>query len=104
MQALVRNKTTAEQAVTLEDGNAHPFRAGLHASRYFEILKVRRQLPVSGTRQSFLDAYHQNQVIVLSSDTGSGKMSDGDMDYNTVPARGLIFLNAYASGKVIACT
>lgn len=65
MQALVRNKTTAEQAVALEDGNAHPFRAGLHTSRYFEILKVRRQLPVSGARQSFLNAFHQNQVAIF---------------------------------------
>ncbi|KAH6990235.1 hypothetical protein EDB80DRAFT_167392 [Ilyonectria destructans] len=66
MQALVRNKTTAEQAMALEDGNAHPFRAELHTGKYFEILKARRQLPVSGMRQSFLNVYHQNQVAISS--------------------------------------
>ncbi|KPM39172.1 hypothetical protein AK830_g7385 [Neonectria ditissima] len=64
MQALERKKTTAEQAVALEDGKAHPFRECSHSAQYFEILKSRRQLPISGTRQAFLDAYHENQVIV----------------------------------------
>ncbi|KAF7539365.1 hypothetical protein G7Z17_g12431 [Cylindrodendrum hubeiense] len=95
MQALVRNKTTAGQAIALEDGNSHPLRAGLHTSRYFEILKTRRQLPVSGSRQSFLDVYHQNQVVVLSGDTGSGKSTQ-------IPQ--FVFFDEYASGKVIACT
>ncbi|KAH8688305.1 hypothetical protein BGZ61DRAFT_40940 [Ilyonectria robusta] len=36
-------------------------------------LPDRRKLPVSGRRQDFLDVYHKTQVVVLSSDAGSGR-------------------------------
>ncbi|KAF4437461.1 ATP-binding PRP16 [Fusarium acutatum] len=72
MDNLQRNKTTAALAIAIEDGKGHPFRPGeSHSTKYFDLLKQRRALPVSAKRQEFLGAYHQHQVIVLSSEPGS---------------------------------
>jgi pre-mRNA-splicing factor ATP-dependent RNA helicase DHX15/PRP43 len=58
--------TTAEEAIRLENGEAHPLRDNqVHSEKYFELLKIRRQLPVSSIRQEFLDVYHQNQVSIF---------------------------------------
>ncbi|KPM43385.1 hypothetical protein AK830_g3198 [Neonectria ditissima] len=95
MRSLKHHMTTAEEAMALEDGEAHPLRAGLHSAKYFEILKARRQLPVSERRQDFLNVYHSNQVTVLSGDTGSGKSTQ-------IPQ--FVFFDEFASGKVVACT
>jgi hypothetical protein len=62
MQYLQRNKTTAVQAMEIEDRKDHPLRDGPHSARYFELLKARRALPVSNSRQDFLNTYHQQQV------------------------------------------
>lgn len=58
--------TTAEEAIRLENGEAHPLRDNqVHSRKYFDLLKIRRQLPVSSKRQEFLDVYHQNQVSIF---------------------------------------
>lgn len=58
--------TTAEDAIRLENGEAHPLRENqVHSGKYFELLKIRRQLPVSSKRQEFLDVYHRNQVSIF---------------------------------------
>lgn len=63
METFLRNKTTAQQAMALEDRLTHPFRVGRqHSAKYFELLAQRRRLPVSALRQQFLDAYHEAQV------------------------------------------
>jgi hypothetical protein len=63
MQSLQRNKTTAVQAMEIEDRKDHPLRDGPHSARYFELPKARRALPVSNSRrQDFLNTYHQQQV------------------------------------------
>lgn len=43
------------------------------STKYRQILGVRRQLPVHQTREAFLDAYQKARVLVVTSDTGSGK-------------------------------
>lgn len=67
MEDLKRNKTTAAQAIGIEDSKDHLFRPReKHTVKYFELLKQRRARPVSSRRQEFLDAYHQYQVSSLS--------------------------------------
>jgi pre-mRNA-splicing factor ATP-dependent RNA helicase DHX15/PRP43 len=61
MQSLQRNNTTAVQAMEIEDMNDHPLRRRPHSARYFDILKARRALPVSNSRQDFLNTYHRQQ-------------------------------------------
>lgn len=66
MEALKRNETTAEEASKVEDAVAHPLCPGKqHSPEYFEILKIRRKLPISAKRQEFLDAYHSSKVSFL---------------------------------------
>ncbi|KAF5595243.1 ATP-binding protein PRP16 [Fusarium pseudocircinatum] len=88
--------STAEEAIRLEDGEAHPLRANdLHTRRYFELLTIRRRLPASQKRQEFLDLYHQHQVIIVSGETGSGKTTQ-------IPQ--FILFDELGSAKPIACT
>lgn len=70
---LIRHKTTAEQAEKLEDSNVNPFTGRNFSSKYFEILKVRRDLPVHAQRAEFLRIYQENQIMVFVGETGSGK-------------------------------
>ncbi|SPJ82284.1 probable ATP-binding protein PRP16 [Fusarium torulosum] len=87
-QSQYRN-TTAEEAIHLENGEAHPLRDNqVHSEKYFELLKIRRQLPVSSKRQEFLDVYHQNQ-------TGSGKTTQ-------IPQ--FVLFDELASKSLIVCT
>ncbi|KAG5760673.1 hypothetical protein H9Q72_011216 [Fusarium xylarioides] len=96
MDLLKRNNTTATEAMKLEDAKNHPLRKGKqHSARYFKLLDARRKLPVSSTRQEFLDIYHSIKVIVLSSETGSGKTTQ-------IPQ--FVFWDEYASEKRIICT
>ncbi|KAF4495144.1 ATP-binding PRP16 [Fusarium agapanthi] len=96
MDNLQRNKTTATQAMAIEDGKDHPFRPGeTNLARYFDLLKQRRALPVSAKRQEFLDAYHQNQVLVLSSEPGSER---------AVRIPQFIFFDEWKGDGKIACT
>ncbi|KAK2939187.1 DEAH helicase, winged-helix domain [Fusarium oxysporum f. sp. vasinfectum] len=96
MEDLKRNKTTAAQAIGIEDSKDHLFRPGKkHTVKYFELLKQRRARPVSSRRQEFLDAYHQYQVIVLSSETGSEE---------TTQMPQFILFNEWEKQRKIACT
>ncbi|CAR30287.1 DEAH-box ATP-dependent RNA helicase PRP43 [Lachancea thermotolerans CBS 6340] len=70
---LVRHKTTAAQAEVLESGAKNPFTGQVFSPRYFDILKVRRDLPVHAQREEFLKIYQKNQVMVFVGETGSGK-------------------------------
>lgn len=70
---LTRHRTTAEQARKLEDGKINPFTGNEYSSKYVEILKVRRDLPVHAQRDEFLKIYQENQIMVFVGETGSGK-------------------------------
>ncbi|KAH7177712.1 P-loop containing nucleoside triphosphate hydrolase protein [Fusarium sp. MPI-SDFR-AT-0072] len=96
MENLKRNKTTAAQAIAIEDSKDHPFLPGKkHSVKYFEPLKQRRALHVSSRRQEFLDAYHQYQAIVLSSEPGSEE---------TTQMPQFILCNEWEKQGKIACT
>lgn len=77
LEALQRNQTTVQQAIDLENGeiNIHTLDDGPkpYSAKYKDLLRERRQLPVYQRHQEFLDAYHGAQILVLSSETGSGK-------------------------------
>ncbi|SCU99557.1 LANO_0F02278g1_1 [Lachancea nothofagi CBS 11611] len=70
---LHRHKTTAAQAAQLESGVKNPFTGGAFTPRYFDILKIRRELPVYAQRDEFLRIYQENQIMVFVGETGSGK-------------------------------
>ncbi|KAL5602764.1 hypothetical protein FOBRF1_010297 [Fusarium oxysporum] len=96
MEDLKRNKTTTAQAIGIEDSKDRLFRPGKkHTVKYFELLKQRRARPGSSRRQEFLDAYHQYQVIVLSSETGSEE---------TTQMPQFILFNEWEKQEKIACT
>ncbi|KAF4465430.1 pre-mrna splicing factor rna helicase [Fusarium albosuccineum] len=101
MDRLVRNKTTASEAMELESGAMNPFYPEKqHTQGYLDELQKRRQtLPVCGLaqRQRFLDAYQseKSQVTVVTGETGSGK--------TTQLAKTILF-DEFASGLRVACT
>ncbi|ETS75168.1 hypothetical protein PFICI_13652 [Pestalotiopsis fici W106-1] len=95
MDQLRRNQTTAEQATALEDGNNNFLTNKPYSARFRELLKQRRRLPVSANRSRFLELYQRSRVIILTSDTGSGK---------TTQSTQFILFDEFASGKMVACT
>ncbi|SCU97022.1 LAMI_0F08614g1_1 [Lachancea mirantina] len=70
---LTRHHTSAADAAKLEDGEKNPFTGRPFTTRYVDILKIRRDLPVHAQRDEFLKIYQQNQIMVFVGETGSGK-------------------------------
>ncbi|KAF8444238.1 P-loop containing nucleoside triphosphate hydrolase protein [Terfezia claveryi] len=73
MKGFIRHQTTAKMAHVAEDGPLNPFNEKPLSQKYFDILKLRRNLPVHLQRQEFLDMYHSTQILVFVGETGSGK-------------------------------
>ncbi|KAL2759598.1 hypothetical protein ACRALDRAFT_1039219 [Sodiomyces alcalophilus JCM 7366] len=89
--------TTAKQAEIVEDLEVNAFTGKPHSSRYFDILRVRRDLPVHKQRQEFLEKYHSTQILVFVGETGSGKTTQ-------IPQYVLFDELPQRSRKMIACT
>ncbi|SCW00550.1 LAFE_0C06678g1_1 [Lachancea fermentati] len=70
---LTRHKTTAAQANELENAKINPFTGRDFTPKYFDILKIRKELPVHAQRDEFLKIYQENQIMVFVGETGSGK-------------------------------
>lgn len=70
---LIRHHTTSEQAERLQNGKVNPFTGRDFTPKYFDILKIRNELPVHAQRDEFLKIYQENQVMVFVGETGSGK-------------------------------
>jgi len=121
-----RRNTTAEQAERTEDSANNPFTGRKHSSRYFSILKGRRDLPVhqqrcvsssflcgwfvgwldgwlanerslSRSRQEFLDKYHSSQILIFVGETGSGKTTQ-------IPQYVIYDELPQVTKKLVACT
>lgn len=92
-----RHKTTAEQAEKVENGTINPFTGNNFSQKYFDILKVRRDLPVHAQREEFLKIYHSTQIMVFVGETGSGKTTQIPqfVVYDEIPQ---------IYGKQVACT
>ncbi len=96
MDSMIKNKTTASSAEGLENGEFNPMaKERRHSAGYFALLKTRRQLPVSKKRQEFLDIYQGSPVMILLSDTGSGKTTQ-------IPQ--FVLFDEFNGGGKIACT
>lgn len=95
MESISRNQATVAKIQRLEDAPSNPLTGKAWPSGHEDLLKGRRRLPVYGRYDEILDKYHQSQVVILSSETGSGKSTQ-------VPQ--LLVYDEYASGLQIACT
>ncbi|CBF90134.1 hypothetical protein AN0133.2 [Aspergillus nidulans FGSC A4] len=94
---LQRHKTTAAQAQKVEDNEFNPFTNRPYSSKYFSILKTRRDLPVHAQRDEFLQLYQQSQILVFVGETGSGKTTQ-------IPQFVLLDDLPQTQRKMIACT
>ncbi|PNP53779.1 hypothetical protein THARTR1_05903 [Trichoderma harzianum] len=95
MEALGRNQATAAQIQRLEDAAENPLTGKEWPQGHDQLLQDRRQLLAYGRYQEILDTYHKSQVMILSSETGSGKSTQ-------VPQ--LLVYDEYGSELRVACT
>ncbi|KAK3181896.1 hypothetical protein K4F52_006800 [Lecanicillium sp. MT-2017a] len=95
MQSIARNQATAAQIRILEDAAVNPLTAAAWPKGHQAILKGRRQLPIYERFDEILAVYHQNQVVILTSETGSGK---------SIQVPQALMYDEYASGLKVACT
>ncbi|CAK7893829.1 pre-mRNA-splicing factor ATP-dependent RNA helicase Prp43p [[Candida] anglica] len=93
----IKHQTTAEQAQKLEDGPNNAFTGNKFSQKYFDILKVRRDLPVFAQRQQFLDIFQNTQIMVFVGETGSGKTTQ-------IPQFVLYDDMPHLAGTQVACT
>lgn len=94
---LTRHETDANQALILEDGPSNAFTGNKLSQKYFDILQIRRNLPVHAQRQQFLDIFHSTQIMVFVGETGSGKTTQ-------IPQFVLYDDMPHLIGKQVACT
>ncbi|KAJ6005841.1 Pre-mRNA splicing factor RNA helicase (Prp43) [Penicillium sp. IBT 35674x] len=92
-----RHQTTAAMAKKAEDGDTNPFSGQPFSSKYFSILKTRRDLPVHQQRDEFLQLYQQSQILVFVGETGSGKTTQ-------IPQFVLYDDLPQTQRKMVACT
>ncbi|RPB28210.1 P-loop containing nucleoside triphosphate hydrolase protein [Terfezia boudieri ATCC MYA-4762] len=97
MKGFIRHQTTAKMAHVAEDGPLNPFNEKPLSQKYFDILKLRRNLPVHLQRQEFLDMYHSTQILVFVGETGSGKTTQ-------IPQFVLFDDLPHLTGLQVACT
>ncbi|KAK9456145.1 P-loop containing nucleoside triphosphate hydrolase protein [Dipodascopsis uninucleata] len=97
LREFIKHKSTASNAVKAEDGPLNPFNGKLLSQKYFDILKVRRQLPVHLQREEFLRLYQSTQILVFVGETGSGKTTQ-------IPQFVLFDDLPHFENKQVACT
>ncbi len=79
------------ETITVNPWTGKPF-----STKYFELLKKRKQLPVFEFKDDLIDKVKNNQVVIIEGETGSGKTTQ-------IP-QFLLPLLAIAGQKCIACT
>ncbi|KAK4049570.1 DEAH-box ATP-dependent RNA helicase prp43 [Microbotryomycetes sp. JL201] len=70
---MIARKITSKQVEKCMDGQTNPFTLRPHSKRYFDILNVRKNLPVHQQMGEFLEMFNANQFVVMVGETGSGK-------------------------------
>ena len=95
MESITRNQATVAQIQRLEDATPNPLTGAAWPEGHDDILQGRRKLPVYERFGEILETYHQNQVFILASETGSGKSTQ-------IPQ--LLVYDEYSSGLRVACT
>ncbi|PVU95435.1 hypothetical protein BB559_002756 [Furculomyces boomerangus] len=93
----VPGKSTKELQEEIENGSVNMFTGKTYTKQYTDILKKRKELPVYKQRKEFLKLIHENQIIVLVGETGSGKTTQ-------IPQYLTFDMLPQNSGKMIACT
>ena len=68
-------QTTLAQGLAAEDQATNPWNGKPRSSRYFDLLKQRRDLPASAAtaRGEFLAKFQENNVMIIIGETRSGK-------------------------------
>lgn len=92
-----RHKTTSDYGEKLSSGKKNPFTGVEFTDKYFDILKVRHDLPIHQQREDFLKMFHSTQIMVLVGETGSGKTTQ-------VPQFVLYDDMPHLINKQVACT
>ncbi|GAA5941712.1 hypothetical protein JCM1841_005160 [Sporobolomyces salmonicolor] len=69
----IPRKVNGKQVEGVMAGEINPFNHRPHSKRYFDIFEVRKKLPVHQQMSEFLQMFSDNQFVVLSGETGSGK-------------------------------
>lgn len=92
-----RLKTTAASAAILESAPTNPFNGNAFSTKYFDILRTRRDLPVHAQRDEFLRIFHSTQIMVFVGETGSGKTTQ-------IPQFVLYDDMPHLLGTQVACT
>ena len=95
MESITRNQATVAKIQQLEDGPLNPLTGKAWRKGHDKILEGRRKLPVYERFDEILNVYHQNQVFVLTSETGSGKSTQ-------LPQ--VLLFDEYASDLRVVCT
>jgi pre-mRNA-splicing factor ATP-dependent RNA helicase DHX15/PRP43 len=94
---VIPGATTAEQALAAEDHPNNCYTKKPYTQRYKDILAKRRLLPVHKQRDEFLQIIHNNQIMILVGETGSGKTTQ-------IPQFLCFDQQPHKTGKLIACT
>ncbi|KAI8895374.1 P-loop containing nucleoside triphosphate hydrolase protein [Globomyces pollinis-pini] len=94
---MIPGKTTVEQGEALENQPTNHFTGRVFTQKYRDILQKRKALPVHKQRREFLDLMHNNQILVLVGETGSGKTTQ-------IPQFLLYDQQPQQTGMQIACT
>jgi len=94
---ITRHASTAAQARKAEEGPTNPFTGRPLSTRYFDILRKRRDLPVHTEREQFLRLFHATQILVFVGETGSGKTTQ-------IPQFVLFDDLTHSIRKQVACT
>ncbi|KAI8914517.1 P-loop containing nucleoside triphosphate hydrolase protein [Gorgonomyces haynaldii] len=81
----------------MESGSTNYYTGKPFSEKYKKILDQRRSLPVHKQRQEFLNLIHNNQIVVLVGETGSGKTTQ-------IPQFLLFDEQPQKKGLMIACT
>ena len=92
-----RHLTTADYGNKLGEGTNNPFTGNEFSDKYFDILKIRKELPIHQQRKEFLEIFQKTQIMVLVGETGSGKTTQ-------VPQFVLYDDMPHLVGKQVACT
>lgn len=91
------SQITARVVVDQENGEFNWIKTAktAYTPKYKQILVQRQELPVFRQREEFLKKYQRSRVVVLTSDTGSGKTTE-------IPP--LVYFNDQSSGLQVVCT
>lgn len=80
-----------------ETAEVNPFNAKAYSQKYWDILDVRKKLPVREAREKFLTMIRDSQFVVLVGETGSGKTTQ-------IPQYLVQAMRPDQKGMMIGCT